>query len=98
MNDQNQQASIPKDYALAQNYPNPFNPSTTISFGIPKNSFVSLKVYNAFGQEIVELAGKEYPAGRHSVTFDASNLASGVYYYAMKAGDFAMVQKMTFLK
>jgi len=98
VNDQNQQASIPKDYALAQNYPNPFNPSTTISFGIPKNSFVSLKVYNAFGQEIVELAGKEYPAGRHSVTFDASNLASGVYYYAMKAGDFAMVQKMTFLK
>jgi hypothetical protein len=98
VDEQNQQSSIPKDYELGQNYPNPFNPSTTIPFGIPKNTFVSLKVYNSFGQEIAELAGKEYPAGRHTVTFNASNLASGVYFCAMKAGDFAMVQKMTFLK
>lgn len=96
--EQNLQSSIPKDYALGQNYPNPFNPSTTISFGIPKNTVVSLKVYNSSGQEIAELAGKEYPAGRYTVTFNASTLASGVYYYAMKAGDFAMVQKMIFLK
>jgi hypothetical protein len=95
---QGQQSSLPKGFYLEQNYPNPFNPSTTISFGIPKDAFVSLKVYNSFGQEIAELAGKDYPAGRHSVTFNASTLASGVYFCAMKAGDYAMVKRMTMLK
>jgi hypothetical protein len=89
---------IPEGYALDQCYPNPFNPTTTITFGIPVNSFVSLKVYNSLGQVITELAGREYSAGRHSVTFNASNLASGAYYYAIKAGDFVMVQKMILQK
>jgi hypothetical protein len=96
--EEGQQSLLPKEFYLEQNYPNPFNPSTTISFGIPKNTFVSLKVYNFLGQEITELAGKEYPAGRHSVTFNASTLASGVYFCAMKAGDYAMVKRMTMLK
>lgn len=98
VHEEGQQSFLPKEFYLEQNYPNPFNPSTTISFGIPKNTFVSLKVYNSLGQEIAELAGKEYPAGRHSVTFNASTLASGVYFYAMKAGDYAMVKRMTILK
>jgi endo-1,4-beta-xylanase len=88
----------PKEYELGSNYPNPFNPTTVISFAIPENAFVSLKVYNALGQEIAELAGREYSAGRHAVTFNASNLASGVYYYAMKAGSYVMVQKMILQK
>jgi hypothetical protein len=92
------QRVIPSDYSLDQCYPNPFNPSTSISFGIPEDAFVSLKVYNALGQEIAELAGREYSAGRHSVTFNASDLASGVYYYAMKAGNFVKVQKMILQK
>jgi hypothetical protein len=95
--DQTQQF-IPAGYALEQSYPNPFNPSTTIPFMIPSDSYVSLKVYNSLGQEIAELAGREYSAGRHSVTFNASNLASGVYYYAIKAGEFTMVQKMILQK
>lgn len=98
VHEQGQQSSLPKGFYLEQNYPNPFNPSATISFGIPKNTFVSLKVYNSSGQEIAELAGKEYPAGRHSVTFNASTLASGVYFCAMKAGDYSTVEKMTLLK
>ncbi len=91
---ESRQQSIPNGFYLEPTYPNPFNPSTTISFGVPKNIFVSLKVYNILGQQVAELAGQEYPAGRHSVTFNASKLASGVYFCAMKAGDFSMIQKM----
>jgi hypothetical protein len=89
---------IPADFTLGQNYPNPFNPSTIITFEIPVNSYVSLKVYNSLGQVVAELGGREYSAGQHSVTFNASNLASGIYYYAMKAGEFCMVQKMILQK
>ncbi|MGD0591270.1 MAG: malectin domain-containing carbohydrate-binding protein [Bacteroidota bacterium] len=88
----------PKDYSLEQNYPNPFNPTTNISFGLPENAFVSLKVYNSLGQEIVELAGREYSAGRHSVTFDATNRASGVYFYTIRAGKYTSTQKMILQK
>jgi endo-1,4-beta-xylanase len=89
---------VPNTFALEQNYPNPFNPSTTIPFVLPENSFVSLKVYNYLGQEVADLAGKEYSAGRHFVTFNAAGLASGIYYYAIKAGSFTMVQKMVLQK
>jgi xylan 1,4-beta-xylosidase len=80
-------SQIPNNYVLEQNYPNPFSLSTTIRFGIPNNSFVSLKVYNILGQEVAVLAEKEYSAGVHSVTFDASHLASGMYFYKIKAKD-----------
>jgi hypothetical protein len=88
----------PEDFFLGQNYPNPFNPSTVISFGIPENSYVSLKVYNALGEEIADLTGREYSAGWHSVSFDASNLASGVYFYALRAGKFSTSKKMLLQK
>ena len=93
-----QQSSLPKGFYLEQNYPNPFNPSATISFGIPKAMFVSLKVYNSSGQGIAELAGRDYSVGKHLVTFNASALASGVYFCMMKAGGYTLVKKMTFLK
>jgi xylan 1,4-beta-xylosidase len=89
---------IPQRYSLEQNYPNPFNPVTTIKFEIPQKSFVSLKVYNLLGQEIGELAGREYFTGRHSVIFDASHLASGIYFYTLKAKGFSQTKKMFIIK
>ena len=89
---------LPKEYRLLQNYPNPFNPSTSISFGLPQYSFVSLKVYNSLGEEIAELGGREYSAGQHIVKFNASNLASGVYFYTIRTGKFTSTQKMIIQK
>lgn len=81
-------------YALGQNYPNPFIGKTNISFEIPQNTFVSLKVYNLLGTEIQELAGKEYSSGKHTVEFDTKNLAKGIYIYTIKAGKYSTSQKM----
>jgi hypothetical protein len=89
---------VPQDFNLMQNYPNPFNPMTTIKFEIPKQSFVSLKVYNLLGETITELAGKEFFAGAHSITFDASHLASGLFFYTLKTKDFLQTKKMSILK
>ncbi|MGD1044617.1 MAG: T9SS type A sorting domain-containing protein [Bacteroidota bacterium] len=93
-----EQSIIPAHYELNQNYPNPFNPTTNISFALPEKSFVSLKVFNILGEEITELAGKEYSAGQHTIRFDATNIASGVYFYTIKAGKFTSTQKMVFQK
>jgi len=81
-------------YTLGQNYPNPFNGKTNISFEIPNSTYVSLKVYNMLGNKTIELAGKEYPQGKHIVEFDAKNLANGVYFYTIKADNFSASQKM----
>jgi len=88
-------SSSPK---LFQNYPNPFNQSTRINFEIPERSFVSLIVCNILGQEIDELAGKEFPTGRHSVIFDASRLANGIYFYTLRAGNYKNTKKMFIIK
>jgi len=89
---------IPMKYDLFQNYPNPFNPSTTISFELPRNSYVSIKIYNSLGEEVTELAGKEYFAGNHSVIFEASKLTSGVYFYVINTGEFISTRKMILQK
>jgi len=81
----------PPLFKLYQNYPNPFNRSTRIDFEIPEKSFVSLKVYNLLGQEVAVPAEKEFSAGVHSVTFDASHLAGGMYLYKIKAKDIGVV-------
>jgi hypothetical protein len=88
----------PVAFKLYQNCPNPFNRSTRIDFEVPEKSFVSLKVYNLLGQEIEELAGKEYSAGLHSVTLDASYLANGIYFYILRAGDFTETKKMAIMR
>ena len=88
----------PDDYSISQNYPNPFNPSTTINFTIPKNDFVTLKVYNILGSEVSTLVNQELTAGSYKFDFDASNLASGIYLYELKAGSFAQIKKMNLLK
>lgn len=91
-------APDPESFKLHQNYPNPFNQSTRIDFEIPEESFVSLVVYNVLGQEIEELAGREYSAGVHSVRFDASRLPNGIYFYTLRAGDLIDTRKMFILR
>ncbi len=89
---------VPDNYALSQNYPNPFNPVTKIDFVLKKSGFVSLKVYDFIGREISEIVSKEMDKGGHSVTFDASGLSSGVYFYRLEVNGFTQTKKMTFVK
>lgn len=88
---------VPDNFALAQNYPNPFNPATTIEFSLPVRSDYSLKIYNVTGQLVKEFAGTEN-AGTHSIVWDASNTASGIYFYKITAGNYTDTKKMVFLK
>jgi len=91
-------AGIINKYKLSQNYPNPFNPQTRINYNIPTNSNVELVVYNTLGQKVKTLVNKQQVAGKYIVTFDASNLASGVYFYKIKSKDFTKIKKMVLLK
>ena len=88
----------PVEFSLSQNYPNPFNPSTTISYSIPQDNFVSLKVYNVLGNEVATLVNGQITAGTHNVHFNASNLSSGVYYYTIRTGNFSSTKKLMLLK
>lgn len=88
----------PNSFSLQQNYPNPFNPVTVISYDIPKNVFVELKVFDMLGKEVSLLVNENQPAGTHSVNFDASNLPSGTYVYTIKAGDYIESKKMVLMK
>jgi hypothetical protein len=94
----NNNANVISGYELKQNYPNPFNPSTIISYQIPQNSFVTLKVYNILGNEVATLVNEQQTAGNHNFNFKANNLASGVYIYKLTAGSFTAVRKLTLLK
>ncbi|NWF50351.1 MAG: DUF4397 domain-containing protein [Ignavibacteriaceae bacterium] len=87
-----------EDFNLSQNYPNPFNPSTRINYSIPQNSFVSLKVYDVLGNEVANLVDEQQSAGKYEVIFDGSNLASGIYLYTIKAGDFTSTKKLVLMK
>jgi hypothetical protein len=89
---------LPREFVLRQNYPNPFNPSTSIRFGLPVRSFVTLTVYNMLGQQVAMLVEGEQDAGLHEVVFDASGLASGVYLYRMKAGGFLETRTILLLR
>jgi photosystem II stability/assembly factor-like uncharacterized protein len=90
--------STPGDFALAQNYPNPFNPSTTIQFSLPRNGFVSLKIYNLLGEEMATLVSEELDAGQHSVGWHATGMPSGVYFYRLTAGQFTETKKLVLLR
>jgi hypothetical protein len=85
-------------FQLQQNYPNPFNPTTQITFDLPKAGNVTLTVYNALGQEVATLVNGALPVGSHSVTFNAKNLASGVYFYRLTAGSYQSTMKMLLMK
>jgi len=90
--------NLPDKYDLMQNYPNPFNPSTSIEYTVPSNEYVSLKVYDILGNEIVTLVNQQKEAGKYKVEFDASSISSGIYYYKIQAGNFIQVRKMILLK
>jgi len=94
----NNNITLPSDFELYQNYPNPFNPSTTISFSLKKSSFVKLKVFDITGKEIKVLINERKQAGSYEMTFDATNLPSGVYFYQIEVDDFNEVKKMVLLK
>jgi hypothetical protein len=89
---------IPEGFKLEQNYPNPFNSSTKIEFTVSSRNNVTLEIYNSQGQEVAVLANKEYLAGTHSVIWDASGFASGVYYYCMRADNFFQTKKLLLVK
>lgn len=91
-------SETPSSYSLYQNYPNPFNPATTIQYAIPKYSFVNMKVYDIFGREIVNLVNESKKVGNYSVTFDGSDLSSGVYFYRLISRDFMLTKKMLLIK
>ena len=100
----------PGKYSLEQNYPNPFNPSTKITYSIPAVGtsvgtslmkflqFVQLKVYDVLGNEVATLVEEYREAGRYEITFNASDLASGMYLYILKAGDFVETKKMILVR
>ena len=85
-------------YELSQNYPNPFNPETTIKFAIAKAGDVEIKVFNMLGQNVMTLVNNKMNAGIHQVKFDAYSLASGIYFYTIRSGDFLKTRKMILLK
>jgi hypothetical protein len=88
----------PSIFQLGQNYPNPFNPSTTIRYALPSRAHVTLTVYNSLGQEVATMVNDVQDAGYHDVRFDASALASGVYFYRLRAGGFVETHRMVLLR
>lgn len=92
---------MPRQIVLCQNYPNPFNPTTTIEYNLPHKAHVSLKLYDVLGREAITLVEMEQQAGVHRATFNASRevgIASGLYFYCLRAGDFVATRKLLFLK
>jgi Secretion system C-terminal sorting domain len=91
-------SQLPAQYVLNQNYPNPFNPSTVISYQLPVNTLVTLKVYDVLGRVVNTLIEEHQTAGTHSATFNASSLLSGVYFYRLTVGSFVETKKLMLLK
>ncbi len=90
--------NIPTEFGLDQNYPNPFNPSTKVSFAVPVEGMVNIRLYNILGNEVATLVSRRYEAGRHDVEFNAAALPSGVYIYTMRAGTFSQSRKMVLMR
>jgi hypothetical protein len=88
----------PKDFALYQNYPNPFNPSTTIKFALPVKTNLSLSVYNTLGEKVAEIFKGEMEEGYHEITFNASGLSSGTYFYKIESENYSATKKMLLIK
>ena len=89
---------IPNDFYLEQNYPNPFNPSTVIRYSIPNSGYVSINIYSVKGEVVATLVGEDLSAGYYEVTFDASRLPSGIYFYRLQTGSFIKSKKMALIK
>lgn len=90
--------NLPKSFFVEQNYPNPFNPATTIKFGLPFASHVTVKIFNILGHEIATLLDGRKDAGTHKLSFDATNLSGGIYFYQVQVGDFVEIKRMVLIK
>jgi hypothetical protein len=90
--------AMPSRYVLHQNYPNPFNPSTQIAFDLPENSRVSLKIYDVLGRKVATLLDEQREAGRHTVSWNAEGMPSGVYFTRLDAGRFSGTMKLLLMK
>lgn len=88
----------PEKYLLGQNFPNPFNPTTTITYQVPSNGLVTLKVYDALGKEVATLVNQELSAGSYQAKFDASKLTSGIYFYKLQSGNYSDIKKAMLIK
>ncbi len=88
----------PIEYELSQNYPNPFNPSTTIKFSIPEKGNVKLLVYNILGETVATLLNEAKEAGVHTISYNAAELKSGIYFYKLESGNFLQVKKMNLVR
>lgn len=88
----------PKDFMVSNIYPNPFNSSTTIEFSLPKNEFVTIKIFNSLGEIVTILVDKDMKAGNHKITWNAENFASGIYMYKITAGDYTEIKKCILIK
>lgn len=91
-------SEIPGEFKLEYNYPNPFNPETTIKYQLPKAAFVSIKLYDITGREVSTLVNEQHQAGYYNFNFNASYLASGVYFYRIQAGEFSDIKRMVLVK
>jgi len=89
---------LPNDFTLYQNYPNPFNPSTVISWQLAAGSYVTLKVYDVLGREVITLVNQYYVTGKYKVNFNANGLPSGVYFYRLTTDSFSAANKMMYLR
>ena len=92
------ETETPTEFKLSQNYPNPFNPSTNIDYSIPKSGFVSLKIYDMLAKEVAKIVNENKDAGNYTVTFNASKLSSGIYYYRIQSGNFTDIKSMVLIK
>jgi hypothetical protein len=92
------EVNTPSEYSLEQNYPNPFNPVTTISYSIKENGLVTMKIFDILGTEVKTLISEEQQSGNYKVEYDASSIASGIYFYTLQAGEFVSTKKMILLK
>jgi hypothetical protein len=91
-------SEVPDKYSLEQNYPNPFNPTTSIKYSVSRSQNIKLVVYDILGKEIKILVNEKQSPGIYEVTFDGSNISSGVYFYKLSVGDFNQIKKMIFEK
>ncbi len=89
---------MPENFLLHQNYPNPFNPSTNIQYDLPKDNFVTIKVYDLLGKQVAKLINEFKPAGSYLISFDGSKLSSGIYFYKIETKDFIQTKRMVLVK
>jgi hypothetical protein len=90
--------AIPQKYSLEQNYPNPFNPTTNISFSLPSRALVTLKIFDIIGREVAVVVKEELSAGNHTRQWNATNSASGIYFYRLQAGKYVATKKLVLLR